>query len=55
MQDLPLLPGNGTPVAAQLKNLPEHLRKLAEVHGKTVQKEMERLQSDFCVNQWKVK
>ncbi|MHC4224104.1 MAG: WD40 repeat domain-containing protein, partial [Planctomycetota bacterium] len=50
-----LPPGGGSAVTAPLKDLPEHLRKLAEAHGKTVQKEMERLQSDFCVNQWKVK
>jgi hypothetical protein len=37
------------------KNLPESLRKLAEEHRKTVQAEMKKLQSDFCVNQWKVK
>jgi hypothetical protein len=45
----------GAAAAAQLEDLPKHLRKLAEEHGKTVQKEMKRLQSDFCVNQWKVK
>jgi len=55
LTDAPLVPGNGAAVTPPPKDLPENLRKLAEAHGKTVQKEMERLQSDFCVNQWKVK
>lgn len=38
-----------------LKELPESMRELAGEHEKLVQREMKTLQSDFCINQWKVR
>ncbi|MHC4163291.1 MAG: WD40 repeat domain-containing protein [Planctomycetota bacterium] len=46
--------GTKTPTISP-QTLPASLRQIAEEHGKTVQAEMKKLQSDFCVNQWKVK
>lgn len=40
---------------ASLDQLPKEVREMAQRHGETLQKEMKRVQSDFCVNQWKVK
>jgi hypothetical protein len=43
------------PAAVDVSKLPAELQAVAQEHEATLQKELQRLQSNYCVNQWKVK
>lgn len=40
---------------AVLKELPADVQEMAKTYQKTVEEEVRRLQSNYCVNQWKVR